>query len=275
MKHQYLWAFSLIIFSIVDWSSSASIDITTIIPLEELEEDSTEVPISLDYNNDLAEELIDVENQVTTTTTSTSTSTTTTSTTTTTTTTSTTSTEAPDKSPKITREPSMIQAFTPGEPLVLECVAESMFDSKIEYSWTKNGHPFKVDDSKNVFSESAMNGNILFISPVKSDVGTYQCEAINSFGKDFSHSSLLRIQQPRNQPGIPRSFNSAPAPVQILVDPIIETKDSIERVPITQAVPEILPNLIQPKPEVFIVYPGVPEEPALVMNMETVQDDEN
>ena len=103
-----------------------------------------------------------------------------------TTTSSTTSTEAPEKSPKIIREPSMIQAFTPGEPLVLECYAESMFDSKIEYSWTKNGHPFKADDSKNVFSESTMNGNILFISPIMSDVGTYQCEALNSFGKAFS-----------------------------------------------------------------------------------------
>ena len=87
----------------------------------------------------------------------------------------------------------MIQAFTPGEPLVLECYAESMFDSKIEYSWTKNGHPFKADDSKNVFSESTMNGNILFISPIMSDVGTYQCEALNSFGKDYFKYGILAL----------------------------------------------------------------------------------
>ena len=57
MKHQNLWAFFSVLFSIVYWSSSASIDITTIIPLDLLEEDSTEV-INYDYNNDLVEELV-------------------------------------------------------------------------------------------------------------------------------------------------------------------------------------------------------------------------
>ena len=60
MKHQDLWAFFLIIFSVINCSSSASIDITTMIPLE-YEEDTTEVIISADYNNDLAEELLDID----------------------------------------------------------------------------------------------------------------------------------------------------------------------------------------------------------------------
>ena len=50
MKYLYLWAFSFIVFSVVCSTSGASIDITTIIPLED-EEDSTEL-IILDYNND-------------------------------------------------------------------------------------------------------------------------------------------------------------------------------------------------------------------------------
>ena len=50
MKYLYLWAFSFIVFSVVCSTSGASIDITTIIPLED-EEDSTEL-ITLDYNND-------------------------------------------------------------------------------------------------------------------------------------------------------------------------------------------------------------------------------
>ena len=49
MKYLYLWAFSFIVFSVVCSTSGASIDITTIIPLED--EDSTEL-IILDYNND-------------------------------------------------------------------------------------------------------------------------------------------------------------------------------------------------------------------------------
>ena len=115
----------------------------------------------------------------------------------------------------------MIQVFTLGVPLVLECYAESVFDSQVKYSWTKNGRPFQVDESQNVFSESSSNGNILFISPTMSDVGTYQCEAHNSFGKNFSQASLLRAKQPRNQP---RRLNILDPVAQILVDPIIETK---------------------------------------------------
>ena len=50
MKYLYLWAFSFIVLSVACSTSGASIDITTIIPLED-EEDSTEL-ITLDYNND-------------------------------------------------------------------------------------------------------------------------------------------------------------------------------------------------------------------------------
>jgi len=262
MKYLYLWAFSFIVFSVVCSTSGASIDITTIIPLED-EEDSTEL-YTLDYNNDsvpLEEEGDSTETIITTTST-------TTTTTTSTTTTTTTTTEEPEKSPKFIRVPSNIQAFSLGEPFALECYAESIYDQNIKYFWTKNGRQFKVDDSQNVFSESSLNGNILFTKPTMNDVGTYQCEAINSYGKVFSQASLLRAKQPRNQP---RRLNIlSPVAAQILVDPTIETKDTIERIPITQAVPEILPNLIQP--QVFVVYPGTPEEPAVVMNMEVVDD---
>ena len=178
---------------------------------------------------------------------------------------------APDMSPKIVREPSMIQIFTISEPLVLECLAESMFDGAIRYMWTKNGRPFRVDNLK-TFSESSSNGNILFTSPGMGDVGTYQCEAMNQFGKVFSQASLLRAKQPRNQP---RRLNIVdPVPAQVLVDPIIETKETIKRVPITEAVPEILPNFVEP---IFLVYPKTSEdeEPALVMNMQTMEVTEN
>lgn len=83
-----------------------------------------------------------------------------------------------------------------GEPFVLGCKAESLFDSEIRYTWTKNGRPFIIN-GVDVFNESSLNGNILFISPKSSDEGTYQCEAINDFGKAFSQASLLRIQQRR------------------------------------------------------------------------------
>lgn len=147
---------------------------------------------------------------------------TTTTTTTSTTTTTTTTTEEPEKSPKFIRVPSNIQAFSLGEPFALECYAESIYDQNIKYFWTKNGRQFKVDDSQNVFSESSLNGNILFTKPTMNDVGTYQCEAINSYGKVFSQASLLRAKQPRNQP---RRLNIlSPVAAQILVDPTIETK---------------------------------------------------
>jgi hypothetical protein len=108
----------------------------------------------------------------------------------------------------------------------LECYAESIYDEKIKYFWTKNGRQFKVDVSQNVFSESSLNGNILFTKPTMNDVGTYQCEAINSYGKVFSQASLLRAKQPRNQP---RRLNIlSPVAAQILVDPTIETKVGIQ-----------------------------------------------
>ena len=81
----------------------------------------------------------------------------------------------------------------------MECQAESKLDPNIRYTWTKNGRPFIIN-GQDVFSESSLNGNILFISPKSSDVGTYQCEAMNDFGNAFSEASLLRAQtfkQPR------------------------------------------------------------------------------
>ena len=54
---KYLWAFCIyIVFSLIcRLGSGASIDITTILPLEDLE-DTTELIVS-DYNNDDADEL--------------------------------------------------------------------------------------------------------------------------------------------------------------------------------------------------------------------------
>lgn len=164
----------------------------------------------------------------------------------------------------------MIQTFTIGQPLVLVCLAESEFDSKIQYSWTKNGRTFNAN-GVTVFQESSQNGNIIFTSPDMSDVGTYQCEAKNKFGEVFSQASLLRAKQPRNQP---RSFFVDPVAAQVLVDPIAEDKESIERKPITQAVPEILPSIAQP---VFVVYPKTRQddpEQALILDMEIMDDEE-
>merc|ERR1711988_497649 len=105
-------------------------------------------------------------------------------------TTTTTTTTAVNRSPKIKNGPSRKEVFTLGEPFVLGCKAESLFDSEIRYTWTKHGRPFIIN-GVDVFNESSLNGNILFISPKSSDEGTYQCEAINDFGKAFSQASLL------------------------------------------------------------------------------------
>ena len=142
----------------------------------------------------------------------------TTTTVTTTTTTTTTTTIGPSMLPKIVKESNMIQIFTVGEPLVLECSAQTEIPTEITYMWTKNGRPFSVN-GQTIFRESQANGNILFISPQMSDVGTYQCEAMNEFGQIFSHASLLRAKQSRNQP---RRLNIlSPAPAQVLIGKIL------------------------------------------------------
>ena len=202
----------------------------------------------------------------------TTTSTTTTTTVTTTTTTRTTTTIGPSMLPKIVKEPSMIQIFTLGEPLVLECSAQTEVPTEITYMWTKNGRPFSANGNT-IFRESQQNGNILFISPQMSDVGTYQCEAMNEFGQIFSQASLLRAKQSRNQPRRLNILN--PAPAQVLVDPVIESKESIPRIPITEAVPEVLPTILKP---VFVVFPKTSEpdtEPATIMEMQTVEETED
>ena len=197
----------------------------------------------------------------------TTTSTTTTTTTITTTTTTTTTTVGPSMKPEIVKGPNMIQIFTINEPLVLECLARSELPTKITYMWTKNGRPFSVDGQR-VFSESSQNGNILFTSPQMSDVGTYQCEAMSEFGQVFSQASLLRARQNRNQPRR-LDFNSD---FQVLVDPVLEEKENIPRIPITEAVPEVLPTVLKP---VFVVFPKTSEPekiPATIMEMQVVED---
>ena len=132
----------------------------------------------------------------------------------------------------------------------MECQAESILDPNIRYTWTKNGRPFIIN-GQDVFSESSLNGNILFISPKSSDVGTYQCEAMNDFGNAFSEASLLRAQTFKQ----PRRLNIVdPVPAQVLIDPNVELKDMIERIPITQAVPESLPTFAQNS--IFYVFPA-------------------
>ena len=144
--------------------------------------------------------------------------TTSTTTTVTTTTTTTTTTIGPSMLPQIVKEPNMIQIFTIGEPLVLECSAQTEIPTDITYMWTKNGRPFSVN-GQTIFRESQTNGNILFISPQMSDVGTYQCEAMNEFGQIFSQASLVRAKQSRNQP---RRLNIlSPAPAQVLIGKVL------------------------------------------------------
>lgn len=157
-----------------------------------------------------------------------------------------------------------------GAPFVLVCSAESEYDSDIKYTWTKNGSPFKID-GVNVFSESSQNGNILFPSPSMSDIGTYQCEAHNSFGKSFSQASLLRTRQNRDQPRR-LTVDAEAVSAQVLIDPNVEDKDLIERIPITQAVPERLPtSFIDP---VFVVLPAK-DEPAFIMDMQSMVDEDD
>ena len=94
---------------------------------------------------------------------------------------------------------------------------------------------------------------------------------MNEFGQIFSQAVLLRAKQSRNQP---RRLNIlSPAPAQVLIDPVVESKDSIPRIPITEAVPEILPTVLKP---VFVVFPSTPKpntEPAIIMEMQTVEED--
>ena len=58
----------------------------------------------------------------------------------------------------------------------------------------------------------------------------------------------------------------------MLTDPVAEDKDSIPRIPITEAVPEILPTVLKP---VFVVFPSTPKpdtEPATIMEMQIVEE---
>ena len=56
------------------------------------------------------------------------------------------------------------------------------------------------------------------------------------------------------------------------LDPVAEAKESIPRIPITEAVPEILPTVLKP---VFVVFPSTPKpdtEPATIMEMQIVEE---
>ena len=72
------------------------------------------------------------------------------------------------------------------------------------------------------------------------------------------------------------SFSVDPVPAQVLIDPNFELKDDIERKPITEAVPEVLPTFVQNP--VFVVLPASTsnqdEEPATIMEMQVVDEPE-
>ena len=56
------------------------------------------------------------------------------------------------------------------------------------------------------------------------------------------------------------------------MDPVLEEKENIPRIPITEAVPEVLPTVLKP---VFVVFPKTSEPekiPATIMEMQVVED---
>ena len=75
---------------------------------------------------------------------------------------------------------------------------------------------------------------------------------------------------------LPILFSVDPVPAQVLIDPNFELKDDIERKPITEAVPEVLPTFVQSP--VFVVLPASTsnqdEEPATIMEMQVVNEPE-
>jgi hypothetical protein len=78
-----------------------------------------------------------------------------------------------DLKPIIVNELPSVSFFTSEMPFVLICEAknpassEVFFTQPIKYSWNKNGRPFNElnDPSNQIYSESANNGNILFVAP--------------------------------------------------------------------------------------------------------------
>ena len=160
-----------------------------------------------------------------------------------------------DLKPIIVNELSSVEVFTPGMPFVLICEAQNpstsdvFFTQPIKYSWNKNGRPFDElnDPSKQIYSESVNNGNILFVAPTSpADEGTYQCIAENQFGKSYSRGAVV-MENRRN--GSPRAivFDSETSP--------------IKGEPVVSIVPENVPDfgLREPK-NVFYVFPTNQEE---------------
>ena len=182
-----------------------------------------------------------------------------------------------DLKPIIVNELPSVSFFTSQMPFVLICEAnnptssEVFFTQPIKYSWNKNGRPFNElnDPSNQIYSESANNGNILFVAPKSpEDEGTYQCVAENQFGKSFSNAAVV---MERRRHGTPRVLDPSISPIQ--GDPIIES------------VPENVPDFgLSREPKlVFYVYPSNQEDtedvevinmlPATNIETETVDDE--
>merc|ERR1711981_730954 len=132
-----------------------------------------------------------------------------------------------DLKPIIVNELPSVSFFTSQMPFVLICEAknpsssEVFFTQPIKYSWNKNGRPFNElhDPSNQIYSESANNGNILFVAPKSpEDEGTYQCVAENQFGKSFSNAAVV---MERRRHGTPRVLDPSISPIQ--GDPIVES----------------------------------------------------
>jgi len=159
-----------------------------------------------------------------------------------------------DLKPIIVNEMPSVSFFTNEMPFVLICEAENpsssevFFTKPIKYSWNKNGRPFTElnDPTKQIYSESAYNGNILFVAPTSpDDEGTYQCVAENQFGKSFSNAAVV---MERRRHGTPRVLDPDFSPIK--GEPIIEA--------VAENVPDF--GLSREPKLVFYVYPSSQQE---------------
>lgn len=166
-------------------------------------------------------------------------------------------------SPIIEKGPNTIHFFKPKEPFVLVCQGFSESGS-INYSWLKNGRPFHLDGEAGhlVFRESPFDGNIIFVSPGPSDVGTYQCVAENKNGKVFSHPSLVMVQKPLHEPRGLDLFKTTNAESRTDSDANLEVVGAA--------------NPADGKQGVFVVLPtdNANQDPAEVIDMQVVDGNE-
>lgn len=80
--------------------------------------------------------------------------------------------------------------FKIGEPLIIDCEAESNPESK--FYWTKDNKPFYFNETTTRISQLQGHGTLIVKHLIESDEGEYQCYAENSLGIARTDKAILK-----------------------------------------------------------------------------------